>query len=163
MRRFPHWIRWIFPIVSPRKSIVTYQYRNVSCDYICFYGEPKWFWYKRAYIIGRAQNCCIQKKCIEYYIENFPFMAIFLHNLYIFVWIKHDCFANMVFALDLSNSVMMLLFFLSFSLFFFSVIHWILINWTNNVYYRAEFSDNEPALAKLLIYSMRVKFQKTTF
>ena len=68
-------------------------------------------------LTGRAQNCCIQKKkCIEY-VENFPFMAIFLHNLYIFVWIKQDCFANMVFALDLSNSVMM--FFSFFFTFFF--------------------------------------------
>ena len=30
----------------------------------------------------------------------------FLYNLYIFVWIQHDCLANMVFALNPSTSVM---------------------------------------------------------
>ena len=32
-------------------------------------------------------------------------MVIFLYNLYIFVWIEHDCLAYTVFALDLSNCV----------------------------------------------------------
>ena len=38
-------------------------------------------------------------------------MIIFLYNLYI-VWIWHDCLANMVFALDLSNSVIRRLWFI---------------------------------------------------
>ena len=32
-------------------------------------------------------------------------MVIFLYNLYILVWTKHGCLAEMVFALDPSNSV----------------------------------------------------------
>ena len=40
------------------------------------------------------------------YVEKLPFMIIFfLYHLYIFVWIQHSCcFANMLFALDHSNS-----------------------------------------------------------
>ena len=34
-------------------------------------------------------------------------MVIFLYNPYIFVWIQHNCLANMVFALDSGNSVIM--------------------------------------------------------
>ena len=41
-----------------------------------------------------------KKKCIEY-IDKWPF----LHILYIFDWIQHNCFAHRVFALDLSNNV----------------------------------------------------------
>ena len=32
-------------------------------------------------------------------------MVIFLYNLHIFAWIQHSCLANIVFALDTSNSV----------------------------------------------------------
>ena len=43
-------------------------------------------------------------KCIDY-IEKWPFMVIFLYNLYIFVWIQYSCLANMDFAWYLSDSV----------------------------------------------------------
>ena len=32
-------------------------------------------------------------------------MVIFLYNLYILIWIKHGCLANMVYALDPNNGV----------------------------------------------------------
>ena len=32
-------------------------------------------------------------------------MVIFLYNLYIFVWIQHNCLPNMISALDPSNYV----------------------------------------------------------
>ena len=45
-----------------------------------------------------------KQKCIDY-IEKWPYMVIFLYNLYIFVWIQHSCLDNLVIALDLSISV----------------------------------------------------------
>ena len=32
-------------------------------------------------------------------------MVIFLYNLYILVWLQHDCLANAVFALDPSHGI----------------------------------------------------------
>ena len=43
-------------------------------------------------------------KCIDY-IEKWSFMAIFLFNLYIFVWIQHGYLSIIVFVLDPSRSV----------------------------------------------------------
>ena len=45
-----------------------------------------------------------KQKCIAY-IEKWPFMVIFLYNLYIFVWIQQGCLAIMGFALNPGNSV----------------------------------------------------------
>ena len=45
-----------------------------------------------------------KQKCIDY-IEKWPFLVIFLYNLYIFVWLQHGCLADIVLVLDPSSSV----------------------------------------------------------
>ena len=45
-----------------------------------------------------------KQSCINY-IEKVPFIVIFLHNPYIFVWIQQGCLANRDFALSSNNSV----------------------------------------------------------
>ena len=42
-----------------------------------------------------------KQKCIDHIEEKWQlnFMAIFLYSVYIFVWIQHDCLANVVFLL----------------------------------------------------------------
>ena len=48
-------------------------------------------------------KCVVSKqKCIDN-IEKWPFMVIFLYNLYFFFWIQYGCLANMVFTLDPSK------------------------------------------------------------
>ena len=45
-----------------------------------------------------------KQKCKDF-IAKWPFMIIFLHNLYIFVWIQYGSLANTAFALAHSCSV----------------------------------------------------------
>ena len=51
-----------------------------------------------------SKSVVSNQKCIDY-IEKWPFKAIFLYYLYIFVWIQHGYLADTVFALDPSNRV----------------------------------------------------------
>ena len=47
----------------------------------------------------------VSKQTYIDYIEKWPFVIIFLCDLYIFVWIQYGCLPNSVFVLDSSNSV----------------------------------------------------------
>ena len=53
-----------------------------------------------------------KQQCIDY-IEEWPFMVIFLYSLYIFVWIQHCYLFNTVVALVPSNLVMVYMLFIS--------------------------------------------------
>ena len=45
----------------------------------------------------QSAKCCIQTKMYRLYRK--------MTSMYIFIWIQHGCLANMIFALDPSNSV----------------------------------------------------------
>ena len=52
------------------------------------------------------QKCCIQTKMYRLHKKwSFFFFFFFLYNVFVFVLIQHGCLANIVFALDPSNSV----------------------------------------------------------
>ena len=95
----------IIPNLSPQFSYYQELYNGTISQFEHFHNMVH---YKTVldmrWLIGGPKSVVSKEKCIDY-IEKWPFMVIFLYNLYIFVWIQHGYLSNTFFALDPGSSV----------------------------------------------------------